>query len=346
MKLVLIIGQVLFLFSLSLQAQTLTILNWEEFLSEDVIKDWEEQTGHKIKQVYYDNDEDRDALLIDYDGNEIDIVIADELATQSFGRKGTFLAISELQTQNIQNVDPHWQKLCGNYSVPYLWGTLGIVYRKDKIAPPDSWQIISDPQPKIRGHYGLMEDFIDLLAPALLTHNKSINTESESDLKEAFEGLKLSAKHALTFDYAITFLSSSELADQLYLALAYSGDQYALNEKAGSEVWEYTTLNEGTATWLDCVSVMSSSPRKTVAFDFLNYLFDINTAAKNSEDVYSASPISKAKALQSEEYQNDKTVYPPEHIMKNSQYYTAISSENTLLRNRITASLVKIHESK
>lgn len=333
--------------SLPLHAETLTILNWEEYLSEDVIKNWEQQTGHKITQIYYDNDEDRDTVLIDYTGTHIDLVVVDEMAAKFFGRQGKLLGLSEVQAPNIENSDKEWQQLCGNHGIPYLWGTLGLAYRTDKVtSPPSSWNVILKPSEEMKYHYGLMEDYSDLLAPALMMRNKSINTESQQDLKTAFEDTKDAAKYALTFEYSISYVHSNEKRDELYMTLAYSGDQYALNEKAGKEVWQFTTLKEGTVTWVDCLAVLDSSPRKAIAFDFLNYLYDPKVAALNSEQVYVATPLSKAKALQSEDFVSDETVYPPADVMQKVQRYEVLSDENTLLRNRITSSLVKLNESK
>ena len=339
-------GLILFLLSVQIQAETLTILNWEEYLSPSVIEAWQAKSGHSIKQIYYDNDEDRDSVLIDYTGNTIDLVVTDEMAAKFFGEQGTLLAIKEYQAANTQGIDAEWQQLCGEHSIPYLWGTLGIAYRKDKVAPPSSWGEILHPSAELKYHYGLMEDYTDLLAPALFFNNKSINTENQAELKEAFELSKDAASHALTFDYGISFITSSEQREDLYMTLAYSGDQYALNAKAGKEVWDYTTLKEGTVTWVDCMAVLQNSPRKQIAFDFLNYLYDAKVAARNSEDVYVATPLPQAKVLQSEEFINDVTVYPPEAIMAKLQRYKKLSDENVLLRHRITASLVKLNESK
>lgn len=137
----------------SAHAETLTLLNWEEYLSEEIIKAWEARSGHKIEQVYFDNDEDRDNVLVGHKNKVIDLVVIDETANRIFGNKGTFVALTSYKgVQNLNLVDKNWHKNCGPYGTPYLWGTLGISYRTDKILlPPTS------------------RDFIDTLAPALIT---------------------------------------------------------------------------------------------------------------------------------------------------------------------------------
>lgn len=330
------------------QGDTLTLLNWDEYLSDKVIKQWEDQTGHTIEQIYFDNDEIRDSIIVEQKNKAIDLAILDETAAKRMGQQGFLNRIpSESELPNQQYIGAKWRTSCGEYGLPYLWGTLGVAYRKDVFSsPPDSWQVLLAPPAYLHGHIGLFEDYTDLLAPALFVRGESINTADKKALKSAFETIKSTLPHVLTFNYGVTYLSENPQADKLYIALAYSGDQYAMNEKAGKEVWEFTTLAEGTVNWVDCISILESSQKKSLATEFLNYINDPAIAAINSEDVYVATPIEKAKALQSAEFIADPSVYPPQSILNKSQQYEVLSEENTLLRNRITSSLVKLHDAQ
>ena len=338
----------LLLVSTLLLSDTLTILNWEGYLDSSVISRWQKQSGHTLQQIYFDNDEDRDSVMVGHKDRVIDLVVLDESASKTFGASGTLLAFkSNPKVANIQGVDQRWQDVCGDYSVPYLWGTLGVAYRTDKIlSAPTSWHEILTPNKALSGHIGLMDDFVDLLAPALFVDNHSINTNDVGQLKGAFERLKDLLPHVLTFEYSISFLDSSQHKDNLYMTLAYSGDQYLLNEKSGSENWDFTTLKEGTVAWMDCFAVMMDSPRQDLALDFLNFLYQPEIAALNSEALYVATPMQSARALQTREFLSDTTVYAPVEVMNKAQYYEVLDKKNILLRNRITSSLVKIHESK
>jgi len=332
----------------SAHAETLTILNWEEYLSEEIIKAWEDRSGHKIKQVYFDNDEDRDNILVNHKDAVIDLVVIDETANRIFGKNGTLEPLTSYKNvQNLNLIDQGLQKNCGDYGIPYLWGTFGISYRTDKIlTPPTSWDFILNPTDSLKGHIGLMDDFIDTLAPALISMNKSINSDNSAELKQAFEILKSILPSVLTFEYSISFVDADEDRNELHVALTYSGDQYTLNEKAGKEIWQYTTLKEGTIVWVDCLALMQDSQRKDIAYNFLNYLYNPKVAAENSESIYVASPIKAARALQSKEFLADESVYPTPQVMNNAQRYTILSPANTLLRNRITSSLIKSHETQ
>ncbi len=336
-------------------ADTLVVFNWEDYLSDEVIARWEKKSGHKIKQIYYDGNENRDSVLvaIGNDTTEIDILIADETATPSFGTIGTLLSVNAYEsTPNIHLVDKKWDKVCGAYGVPYLWGTLGVAYRSDKVtSAPTSWDILFNPPPLLSGHIGWLDESIDTLAPALFLANNDINTRDPDTLRAAFEKTKRALPHILTFQYSLSYLDSSvrqiskPAEKELYLAMSYSGDQDSLNEQSGTDLWQYTTLDEGTISWVDCLAVLKNSSRKALAFDFINFLYQPENAAQNSLDAYTATPMSQAKSLQPIDFQNDSTVYPGDTLDR-SQPYLPMDNATAVLRRRITSTLEKLHESK
>lgn len=329
--------------------QTLTILNWDAYLSEDAIAQWEASTGASIRQIYFDSDETRNSLLTSYDQSAIDLVIIDQVTAPVFGRRGILLPLSEYRdTPNLRHIDPLWQAQCGEFGTPYLWGTMGLVYRKDKLAKaPDSWRDLLTPAITLSAHIGLLEDYIDTLAPSLLVRGADINSSDEALLAEVFVEMRNLLSSVLTFDYPITFVGESPAADNLHLALAYSGDQRALNELSGGDHWEYVIPSEGTVLWVDCLAVLSTSRNQALAFNFLNFMNSPDVAAANSEALSVATTNAAALPLQSADFRSNPLIYPDEETLASSQNYDYdMDNSNVRLRNRITSSLVNIHESE
>ncbi|MDO8273386.1 MAG: spermidine/putrescine ABC transporter substrate-binding protein [Gammaproteobacteria bacterium] len=329
--------------------QTLTILNWDAYLSEEAIAQWEVSTGASIRQIYFDNDETRNSLLTSYDQRSIDLVIIDQVTAPVFGRRGILLPLAKYQdTPNLRHIDPMWQAQCGEYSTPYLWGTMGLVYRTDKLAKaPASWRDLLTPSITLSGHIGLLEDYIDTLAPSLLVRGADINSSDEALLAEVFAEMRSLLPSVLTFDYPITFVGENPEADNLHLALAYSGDQLELNELSGGDLWQYVIPSEGTVLWVDCLAVLSTSPNQALAFNFLNFMNSPDVAAANSEALFVATTNAAALPLQSKHFRNNPLIYPDEETLSNSQNYDyEMDNSNVRLRNRITSSLVNIHESE
>jgi len=337
-----------FLFSTLLHSETLTIYIWEDYLSQQVIESWEKETGHTIQQIYFDNDEERDVAVASNQIPEIDLVIVDQIANIKLGKDGILIPKpSSKDMPGLLNIDEEWKQSCGMHGIPYLWGTLGVAYRTDKFkTPPSSWKELLEPNDELSGHIGLFEDYTDLIAPALFLLGHSINTEDKKELQSAFKVIKRTLRNVLTFEYPLSYISANPKDETLHLTLAYSGDQYSLNDYAGKEIWDYTTLQEGTVIWVDCLSIPSQSQNKALALSFLNHLYTIENAALNSEDIYVATPISAAKNLQSKELQEDTTVYPSEALIQRSQFYKELSISNINLRNRITSSLAKLHDAQ
>ena len=335
----------LFCLPATLQAETLRILNWEEYLSPRVVELWEQETGVAIEEIYFDNDEARDRMLADTNGVVLDIVVIDEVASRLFGDAGHLQPLGDDASLGLDALDGFWRQRCSRYSVPYFWGTLGIAYRTDKVkSPPRSWAELLKPGGRLRGHVGMMDDHMDMLAPALFYLGYPLNTGDRDELKAAFSLLREQAHSVLTYEYAITFLSGDPQANELYMALAYGGDQHALNDITGDDRWAYTIPQEGTLLWVDCLAVMSRSKNVDLARRFIAFLNRPEIAAMNAEDVYFATPNMAAMPLLSEEFRNDDEVYIADELRQRSQLYEILEVDNIKLRQRITSSIIKLHE--
>lgn len=339
----------LLLASLATHAESLRILNWEEYLAPEVIAIWEKETGAGIEQLYFDNDEDRDEILNDAAPGNIDVAVVDEAVSEMFGAKGKIEKLDETGIPNLRHVDPFWKKACGEYTVPYMWGTLGLAYRSDKIKdPPKSWRNLLQPDERLKGHIGMLDDYRDMLAPALFLLGHSLNTDEEPELKAAFEYLKRQAPSVLTYEYAITLIAGGQdRADQLYLALVYGGDQHTMNELVGKlGLWQYSVPQEGTILWVDCLAVIQDSHRKAQARQFIDFLNRPEIAAMNAEALGFGTPNIAAVPHMSSAYRADLAVFPSQEILDRSQQYEVLDKDNIILRKRITGAVRKIHESE
>lgn len=328
--------------------QTLNLLNWEEYLSEAVIERWEAETGIKIEQVYFDSGDKRDEVLAKPD-HLIDIALTELISSSRFGQRGLLDPIDEQAVPNLKHVPQLWRDSCGAYSIPYLWGTLGIAYRTDRLPnAPQSWADLLEPANRDEPHIIMMEDHEDILAGPLLHQGHSINTSSNDELKAAFELLQAQSPAVLTYEYVITSLRSQRYLDKADMALAYSGDQQVLNEVEGveGEPWRYMVPEEGTLLWVDCLSIPAKGAQKALAYRFLNFLNNPKIAALNSAELGVATTNAAAKALLPEEIRQDPTIYPPEAVLQNSQVYETRPLEATQTRRRIISALINAHEAR
>lgn len=328
--------------------ETLTLLNWEEYLSEAVIERWQAETGVGIRQIYFDNGDKRDEILATPD-HQIDLVLTALVSSDRFGTRNLLETINDSALPNLRNISQRWRDSCGAYSVPYLWGTLGIAYRSDRIAEaPKSWAELLRPAERDEPHIIMMEDHEDILAAPLIYQHRSINSSNTDELKAAFELLRSQSSAVLTYEYAITSLGRQHYLDQADMALAYSGDQQVLNQVEGikGEPWRYTVPSEGTLLWVDCLSIPVSTPNKDLAYRFLNFISDPEIAALNAAELGVATPNAAARALLPDSIRQDSTIYPPEDVLERSQTYTPLPSEATQTRRRIISALINAHDAR
>jgi spermidine/putrescine transport system substrate-binding protein len=124
------------------------------------------------------------------------------------------------------------------------------------------------------------------------------------------------------------------------MALAYSGDQHVLNDKAGTPgVWRYAVPKEGTLSWLDCMAVTAGSPRKALALQLLDFIGSPESAAANAEALTMPTANEKALDLIPAEMRSNQEIYPPADILAKSQYQKELSVQSIQTRRRIISSM-------
>lgn len=326
--------------------KTLTALIWEGTLSDEVIETWHNQTGWTVEQVVFDNDDERDRILEDDRNQAIDLVVVSSPAGDDFGKRELLQPIDWDKIPNRQYLDANWRNACGEYSIPYSWGTLGIVYRADKVAAPVGWNVLIAPEPAVAGHVGMVKDVTDTFAPVLAMLGHNLNTADAQALQGAYTLLSKQRPSVLTYQYAYSWLSQHPQDETLWLAMGYSGDHHALNELTHSDHWRYAVPREGTYLWVDCIGITKETAHASEALSFLNLINEPQLAAINAEAVGMATANAAAIALAPESYRNDAELFPSPEILTHSTTYEVLDPRSLQLRERILQSLMRQHESQ
>lgn len=325
----------------------LTIFTWEDYTFPKILDDFTQKTGVKINLIYFDNDQTRNEIMASPRGDKFDIVVFDNISSQIFGKNNIIEAISSSQVNNLQNIDKRWQESCGNFGIPYFFGSMGIVYDSSKFQkPPKSWLDLLKPEKEHQGHVVMLEDMNDILVPPLISLGHNVNSEKPEELKAAYNLLREQMPAVLRYRYVLTSTDDKAFDSAIHLALAFSGDEATLNEITKTENWKFITPQEGSVAWVDCMTITSSSPHKKEAVEFLNYINDTKVAALNSEMVYNASPVSNVKNYVSAEVAEDTHLFPSEIEIDKWQRTRILSNNNLHQRKRILDSIVKQHEAQ
>lgn len=268
------------------EGQTLYVYNWGEYTGERFIPDFEEQTGAKVILENFDSNEQMYIKVAN--GEAYDVLVPSDymierLISEDYLQKldHSKLDCMDELTESVKNLsyDP------GNeYSVPYFWGTVGIVYDKTKVDIKDlereGYNIFLDE--KYRGDIYLYDSERDTFMMALKALGYSMNSENKKELEEAYEWL---VKCVQTMEPEIVM---DEIIDNMAqgrkaLGLIYSGDAtYVINE---NENMGYFLPESGTNIWSDAMVIPKNAKNPELAHAFINYASDYAGAYDNSSYV-------------------------------------------------------------
>lgn len=319
---------------------TLNLLIWESYIDQKILDRWTEKTGIAVNQIYYDSGDARDEVLSDPNSN-IDLAVVGENGAELFGKRGILEPLTVKNVPSLKDYRPEWTSRCAGFAMPYLWGTMGIVYRSDRVKTvPTSWNDLMAPAPELKKHIAMYDDHNEAFIAPLVLLGKSINANDNETLKQAFEVMKKQAPFVLTYDYVITSIQNPDIGKNIYMALGYSGDQHVLNDKAGTPgVWRYAVPKEGTLSWLDCMAVTAASPRKDIALKLLDFIGSPESAAANAEALTMPTASEAALKLIPADMRTNAEIYPPAEILAKSQYQEELSVQSIQTRRRIISSM-------
>ena len=268
------------------EGQTLHIYNWGEYTGENIIGDFEEETGASVVMENFDSNEQMYIKVAN--GESYDILVPSDYMIQRLIEEGY---LQKLDKSKLDCFDKLSDAVLGlpydpnnDYSVPYFWGTVGIVYDKTKVDIEDlereGYNIFLDQ--KYKGDVYLYDSERDSFMMALKALGYSMNTESEAELNEAYEWL---VECVETMD---TEIVTDEIIDNMAqgrkaLGLIYSGDaSYVMAE---NEDMGYFMPESGTNLWSDAMVIPKNAKNPDLAHAFINYASDYDGAYDNSSYV-------------------------------------------------------------
>ena len=328
-------------------ATTLNLLIWESYIDDKILADWTAETGIEVHQTFYDSGDARDEILADPNSN-VDAVVTNENGAKLYGNRGVIMALDAENVPALKDYADSWSSRCGGYGVPYLWGTMGILYRSDKVmTPPTSWADMMTPAESLRGHIAMYDDHAEAFVAPLVLLGKSVNANDNETLKEAYELMKAQAPYVLTYDYVVTSIQSADKGPNIHLALGYSGDQYTLNNKVSSPgLWRYVVPKEGTLSWLDCISVSERSQNKALALKLVDYISNAKNGARNAVKLNMPTANTAALALLPEDMRSNPEIYAAPEILAKSQLQEELTVQSVQARRRIISSLAQISDAR
>ena len=289
--------------------ETLHVYNWGDYVDMDTIRQFEKETGIKVIYDTFASNEDL-YVKLKKSNDPYDVIVPSEYMIERMIREDMLLPLDYDQIPNMKKLDKRILDMDydpGNkYSVPYFWGTLGIVVNTDYVKEPiDSWSALWDK--KYKNEIIMYNSQRDSIAIALKYLGYSMNSRSMKELEEAKEALI--AQKPLVYAYLADEGRDVMSQGDASLSVMYSGDAAMMRQENNS--LEYIIPKEGTNIWYDSFAVPKQSKNPEGAMAFINFMSRPDIAAKNAEhNVGYATPILEAIALLPKELREDPVAYP------------------------------------
>lgn len=295
------------------------VFNWGEYIDESIFKDFETQTGITVEYRTFTDNESMFATLSS-GGADYDVIIpsdymisrmieADMLEKLDFGNIPNFSDIDS--TLKTPDYDP-----TGEYSVPYMWGTVGIIYNTTKITKPvDSWNALFDSD--YAGQILMFDNSRDAIGIALKYLGYSYNTTDESQIKEAVDLLvqQRPILQGYVMDQIFDKLEGGEAAIGPY----YAGDFLTMRES--NPDLAFALPKEGSNRFVDAMCIPKGAANKANAEAFINFMSSTDAGLKNCETTGYSTPLLSVREALPDEIKNDPVAYPDAKVLENCESF-------------------------
>jgi spermidine/putrescine transport system substrate-binding protein len=321
--------------------QSTYLYNWEGLLSPVVVDKLRSTHQIELNEVHFSDEAVRDELLLSERGKTIDLVMVESVRLQRLGKLGAIQSVDALSEELADRFHLKWVEACGDYGIPYAWGTSGIVYRNVEGKAVTSWRDLVVPNEYLRGRVSMYFHPVDLVGAALLAAELDPLSERDQDLHVAHQLLEKQRPYLSSSDYILDALGDEKTLKSLDMAFGFSGDHHLLNSTLDeSEAkWQYVVPKEGTMIWLECLAIPEGKPPSENTLKVIKYLTDPEIAAINAKTARFSTPNQNIDSLLGEQYFSDKTINPDLELISNSYLYRPLSDKAQMLRQRIVDDL-------
>ena len=260
-----------------------------------------------------------------------DLVFPSDYMVEKMRKEGLLEKLNFNNIPNYKYISDDFLNLSydptNEYSVPYMWGTIGILYDSTVITEPvTSWDILWDE--KYKDNIYMFDSLRDSLAIALIKNGYSLNSTNPDEINVAKEDL-IKQKELTSPVYLLDEIKDNMIAGEKALATVYSGDaSYSIS---GNSNLKYAIPQEGSNRWVDSMTIPKGAPNKAGAEAFINFLCDPENAKINVEYIEYSTPNYGAYELLDDDVKNNPVAYPPEYVLDKCSIFTDLDKKSLKL---------------
>lgn len=318
--------------------EVVNVYNWGEYIDTDLLSEFEEETGIR---VVYNTFETNEGLYSRLQSESYDVVIPSDYMIARMIDEGM---LQKLNYDNIPNASLIDDKYTGleydpaqEYSVPYTWGAVGIIYNSREVDEADtgSWDILWNP--KYAGQTAMFDNSRDALGVALKLLGYSQNTTNKDELRAAADKIIEGKDNFQGFwmDQILEKLPNEEIL----IAPYYNGD--AVTMMADNPDLAFYIPREGTNVFVDAMCIPENAKNVANAEKFINFMCSTEAAAANAEYIGYSSPQREVYEQLDDSIKNDPVHYPTEETIANGDTFLNLPEEINEYYNELWTEILR-----
>ena len=329
--------------------RVVNVCSWGEYIDESLIDQFEEATGIKVN---YQTAESNEVLYsqLSMGGVDYDVIVPSDYMISQLIEEDMLAELNYDNIPNFEKIDDRFKNLSydpeNKYTVPYTWGTLGIIYNTAKVQEPiTSWSAMFDPQ--YAGNVLLINNSRDALGIALLYLGYSVNTTDEAEIQEAYQLIADAVKNGVYQGKVMDEVFQKMEGGNAAIATYYAGDYLSMLEN--NEDLAYVVPEEGSNWFVDAMCVLKTSQHKEEAEAWINFMASTEANLRNMDYIWYASPNAEALETYPAYYEEtygeplDPALYeimaPSQEVLDRCEAYLVLPAETRTLYNDLWTQL-------
>ena len=315
-------------------ANEITVYNWGQYISDgtddslDVIKAFEEETGIKVNYLTFDSNESMYTKL-KTGGTTFDVIIPSDYMIAKLISEDMLEPLDFSNIPNYEYIDEAFRNQAydpeNTYSVPYTWGTVGLIYNKNYVSDEDaeSWSCLWNS--KYQGKLLMFDNPRDAFAIAESMLGYSFNTEDEQEFKNCAD--LLATQSPVLQGYVMDQIFDRMERGEAWAAPYYAGDYLTMVEENPDLGFYFP--KEGFNLFIDAACIPKGCQNKAAAEAYINFLCDPEISGENLDYLGYSTPISEAKQYMDPETAESEIAYPTEETLANGRAFINLSEDTS-----------------
>ena len=323
----------------------INVYNWGQYISEgddgciDVIREFERQNPDiRVNYVTFDSNETMYAKMAN-GGITVDVIIPSDYMVNRLISENMLLPLDYSNIPNAAKIDPQFRKQAfdpeDKYSVPYTWGTVGIIYNSKYVSEADvaaGWDLLWNP--KYAGKILMFDNSRDAfcIAQFKLGYGDKINNPSSEELLHCAE--ELAKQRPIVQQYIMDQVFDLMENEEAWIAPYYAGDYLTMADE-NPNLEFYLPEDQGFNRFIDAMCIPTCCKNKEAAERFINFLCEPEIAGGNMDWICYGTPISEAKAYMDQEVVTDPIAYPSPETWERGKSYIALPRSTSRLMEEL-----------